>query len=274
MSRHADVTVVVPCFNHGAYLAEAVESALAQRGGAPNVIVVDDGSTEPETERALEALPQGVEAFRQANAGPAGARNAGIERSRTPLLLMLDADDRLPPDALDNLRAPLDADPKLGYGYGVMRMFGDLSGELRFPDYDPYRLLYRPIVGWIGMVRRRAWENAGGFDASLGGFEDWDFCLSALQRGWRGRRVPQVVLEYRKHSRSGLGEHRLRYRELYRTLRDKHAELYARSGEFARETDLGPLGRLGYRIYWGRRPIPARLELALYSRLFRGDSGS
>ncbi|MGZ5412883.1 MAG: glycosyltransferase family 2 protein, partial [Solirubrobacterales bacterium] len=46
MSRHSDITVVIPCFNHGSYLLEAVASALGQHGGPPRVIVVDDGSTD------------------------------------------------------------------------------------------------------------------------------------------------------------------------------------------------------------------------------------
>jgi glycosyltransferase involved in cell wall biosynthesis len=268
-SHHADITAVIPCFNHGEFLAEAVDSALGQRGGAPRVIVIDDGSTDATTGEAIANLPPEVETIRQPNAGPAAARNAGIERSATPLFALLDADDRFPDDALENLRAPLDAVPELSHSYGIMRLFGDLSGEVGFPDYDPYKLLYRSIIGGNGLIRRRVWEDVGGFDPDLGGIEDWDFFLGALERGWRGSRVPHVTLEYRKHSRSGLEEDRARYRALYRKLRAKHAGLYERSGELARESDLGPLGRLIYRTYWAWRPVPQRLERAVYARVFR-----
>jgi glycosyltransferase involved in cell wall biosynthesis len=270
MPRQDDVTVVIPCFNHGAFLAEAVVSALAQTAGVPRVIVVDDGSTDEATARALEDLPDRIEVVRQANGGPAAARNTGIERSQTPLLLMLDADDRLTPGALQALRAPLEGNARVGYCYGVMRWFGDWSGEIRFPDFDPYRLLYRSIAGAsLGLIRREAWEEAGRFDAEIGGYEDWDFCLSALERGWRGLQVPEVTLEYRKHERSGQAEHRREYRRTYRRLRAKHASLYERAGEFAKETDLGPAGRLIYRTYWAWRPLPAPLERAVYGLLFR-----
>jgi glycosyltransferase involved in cell wall biosynthesis len=265
-----EITVVIPCFNHGRFLAEAVESALGQRGGPPKVVVVDDGSTEEETQAALEALPDGVERVRQANAGPAAARNAGIERSQTPLLLMLDADDRLTPAAIETLRGPLSDHPEVGYCYGVMRLFGGWSGEIRFPDFDPYRLLYRSIAGAsLGLIRRRAWEEAGRFDPSVAGYEDWDFCLGALEHGWRGLQVGEVTLEYRKHEHSGQFEHRRRYRKTYRQLRAKHAALYARRREFAAETDLGPAGRLLYRTYWAWRPLPAPIERAIYSLVFR-----
>jgi glycosyltransferase involved in cell wall biosynthesis len=268
MPRHEDVTVVIPCFNHGNYLLESVERALGQHGGPPRVIVVDDGSTDEKTARALDALPAAVQLIRQRNAGPASARNAGFENSDSQLLLMVDADDRLTLDALDVLRPPLESNPDVGYCYGLMKLIGAWSGILRFPDFDPYILLHRSIAGaQLGLVRRAAWEDAGGFDPAIDGYEDWDFCLSALEHGWRGLQVPQVTHEYRKHQRSGQEEHRRHYRHVYRQLRAKHAELFARRKEFAAETDLGPVNRLIYRTFWAWRPIPARVEHAIYSRL-------
>src|SRR5687767_14191340 len=118
----SDVTAVIACFNYGLYLREAVDSALAE--GA-QVVVVDDGSTEP-----LPELPPEVELVRQGNQGVARARNAGIRLAQTPFVLALDADDRLLPGALAVLREPLVADPALGFSYGRMRFFGDWEGEL------------------------------------------------------------------------------------------------------------------------------------------------
>jgi glycosyltransferase involved in cell wall biosynthesis len=272
VSRHGDITVVIPCFNHGGYLLESVRSALAQEGGPPRVIVVDDGSTDPETERALEAVSGEATVIRQANAGVAAARNAGFEACDSELLLMVDADDRLAPGALDTLRPPLEANADVGYCYGLMRLIGSWSGVLRFPDFDPYILLHRSIAGaQLGLVRRACWEDAGGFDPDIDGYEDWDFCLSALERGWRGLQVPVVTHEYRKHGRSGNAEHRRRYRRVYRQLRAKHPGLFARRGEFAKQTPIGPMQRFVYRTYWAWRPLPARLEHVLYSKVvFRG----
>jgi glycosyltransferase involved in cell wall biosynthesis len=268
-----DVTVVIPCHNHGRYLGEAVASARTQEGGEPRIIVVDDGSTEGETAEALAELPEPVAVIRQPNAGPAAARNVGFLRAETTYVMPLDADDRLPPGALAALHAELEADAGAAYAYGTMRFFGDWSGEVRFPPYDPYRLLYRPIVGWLGLIRRSDWEAVGGFDPSLRGFEDWDFTLSAIDRGHHGRRLDRVVLEYRKHGRSGLEGDRSRYRKLYRRLREKHRDLYARARELARESDLGPGGRLAYRTWWAWRPLPASFERAAYGLHFGRGRG-
>src|SRR4051812_27855388 len=71
VSANGDVTVVIPCFESGAFVGEAVASALAQEDGPPRVVVVDDGSTGPATLTALDELPAGARVLRQANAGVA-----------------------------------------------------------------------------------------------------------------------------------------------------------------------------------------------------------
>jgi glycosyltransferase involved in cell wall biosynthesis len=253
----SDVTVVIPCFNYGRFLDEAVDSAL--REGA-QVVVVDDGSTE-----TLPELPAGVELIRQENEGVARARNAGLARAQTPYVLVLDADDRLAPGALAALREPLAADPELGFAYGRMKFFGDWDGELRFPPYDPYALLYRHTIGLSALARREVFEQTGGFDPTFEQFEDWELWLNALAHGWQGRQVDVVTVEYRRHAGSKHGRDRPAYRGAYRRLRAKHAELY-RNPPKGR---LNVLGRAWYRVFWGLRPVPARLESALHRLRWR-----
>ncbi|NLT05429.1 MAG: glycosyltransferase family 2 protein [Solirubrobacterales bacterium] len=269
MSTHRDVSIVITCFDYGRFLAEAVASALGQDGGSPEVIVVDDGSTDPDTLTALDALPGEAQVLRRANGGPARARNTGAAAATGELLLMLDADDRLAPDALAAMRQPLDADPGLGFAYGRTRCFGAMSGELAFPPYDPYKLLYRSLVSVTSLVRREAFEAVGGFDPDVPGYEDWDFYLSLLEAGWEGRRVDRVTLHYRRHDRSAFTADRADYRRRWRALRAKHAALYARREELARRSEAGALERAVYRGFWGPRPVPARLEQAAYRILLR-----
>lgn len=270
-----DITVVITCFNYGRFLPEAVASALAQSGGAPRVIVVDDGSTEAATHAALDALPPTVRLIRQDNAGLSAARNTGLSAADTPYLIVLDADDRLAPDSLQTLRAPLDADPELGFTYGVARFFGAWEGEMRFPPFDPYKLLYRHIVGSTALMRRALFESVGGFDPAFTAYEDWEFWLHAVKRGWRGRGVDTVTFLYRRHGHTMFSEARAAYRAWFRRLRVKHAELYSPAGRarLAGESDLDPLGRAIYRWWWGARPVPAGLEARLHALLWRAGRG-
>jgi GT2 family glycosyltransferase len=265
----SDVTAVVACFNYGRFLGEAVDSLLGQDGGAPRVVVVDDGSTDPLTLKALERLPDAVDVVRQENAGAARARNTGIARTDTPLVLILDADDRLAPGALAALRGALEANPAASFAYGHQRFFGEMGGVMRFPPYDPYRLLYRHLIGPTALIRRELLDATGGYDPGFALYEDWELWVNALAHGHRGVRVDAVTHEYRRHGGSKLGRDRRRYRSFRRALRTKHAALFARRRELAAESSLSPLGRAAYRLYWGPRPVPAAVEDAAYRLLFR-----
>ncbi len=264
MIANSDITAVVTNYDYARYLPEAVESLLAQAGGAPRIIVVDDGSTESGTEAALERVAAaGAEVLRQPNAGVAAARNAGLAQARTPYWLVLDADDRLAPGALIALRAPLERDSSLGYAFGFMRFFGDMSGVVRFPDYDPYRLLYRHTIGLTALARAHVLEATGGYDPTFAHYEDWELWVNALAHGHEGRRVDAVTLEYRRHAGTKFAADRRNYRPAWRALRRKHSALYARRDEIAARSALGPAERAAYRFFWGPRPIPAPIETAL-----------
>ena len=269
-----DITVVITCFNYGAYLPEAVASALEQEAGAPQVIVVDDGSTDKLTLDVLQQLPPETRLIQQSNAGLAAARNAGFRVATTPYLIALDADDRLTPTALTRLRRPLDGDPELGFSYGVAQFFGSWEGTLNFPPFDPYKLLYRHIVGSTTLMRRALFEQVGGFDPTFSAYEDWEFWVNAMGHGWRGKEIDAVTLLYRRHGHTMYNDARARYRFWYRRLRGKHPELYGRAGRrrLAAESDMGPVGRGIYRWWWGARPLPARVEGLLYTLLWRPRS--
>jgi len=270
-SENDDVTVAITCFNYGAFLAECVDSALSQEGGAPRVIVVDDGSTDERTRAELERLPPRVELVRQANAGLSAARNAALARAQTPFLMALDADDKLAPWALRALRAVLLARPQVGFSYGAIRFFGEWEGVMKMPSYDAYRLLYRHIIGPTALMRRELFEDVGGYDPKFRGYEDWEIWLHALARGWYGHRVDAVTHLYRRHGQTMYHGARADYRAVFADLRRKHAALYR--GDVRRrlqdESELGAAGRIAYRWWWGMRPLPARLELGLQRLLWR-----
>jgi glycosyltransferase involved in cell wall biosynthesis len=263
------ITVVISCFNYGEFLAEAVMSLSRQGGGAPRIVVVDDGSTDPRTQQVLTELDDGVEVVSQENQGASTARNAGLRRVETPYALILDADDRLAPGALRALSRALDARPEIGYAYGQIEFFGARSGVLTMPPFDPWRLMFRHIVGPTALVRQEVIDDTGGFDPTFSHYEDWEIWVHALACDWRGLRVDEPMLEYRQHGRSKFNADRANYREWFGRLRKKHSSLYQDLGRMADLSGISPAERALYRHVWGLRPWPAAVEQALYSLLWR-----
>ncbi len=266
-----DVTVVISCLNYGAFLPEAISSVKGQHGGPARVLVVDDGSTDPGTLGVLDELEHddGLELIRQSNAGAAAARNSGLRRVHTPYALVLDADDMLPPDALARLRVALDADARAGYAYGHIQFFGTRDGLMRMPPFDPWRLLFRHIVGPTALIRREVIEATQGYDAEFRHYEDWEIWLHALAAGWSGRQVDFPGLLQRKHGTSKYDADRASYHEYFARLQAKHRDLYGDLDRIASQSQLGPVERFLYRRVWGPRPWPAGAEAGLYSLLWR-----
>jgi glycosyltransferase involved in cell wall biosynthesis len=99
------ISVVIPCFNDGAFLMEALESALAQTLPPLEILVINDGSTDPNTIRLLKSIDvPSVSVINQDNRGLGGARNTGIRNSTGRYIYFLDADNVLRPDCF--LRLP------------------------------------------------------------------------------------------------------------------------------------------------------------------------
>lgn len=107
-------SIVIPAYNYGHLLARAVESACTQPGDDYEVLVIDDGSTD-DTPAVLAELSRRynyLSVVRQANAGPSAARNHGVKLAQGELILFLDADDELLPEALQHFRRVLEETPE------------------------------------------------------------------------------------------------------------------------------------------------------------------
>jgi hypothetical protein len=223
------VSVVVPCFQHGRHLAEAVESVLAQAGVVVDVTIVDDGSTDstPDVARALVAAHGGrVRLVTTVNSGhPAHPRNAGVRASEAEYVLCLDADDRLTPGYLAACAAALDAHPDAGFAYGDYEAFGDADFVERTPPYDAARLPFVNFLGSASMFRRAAWEAVGGYDGSVG-YEDWDFWIGCADAGWHGVKAEGAVWEYRVEGEGQYARDQRRDAEIKAQLALKRPHLY------------------------------------------------
>ena len=229
VSKQPTVAIVVPCYNHGQFLPETLESIRNQTYPNVECVVVDDGSTDPATLDALrQAESQGVRVIRQENSGLAAARNAGVRKTDSPFFVPLDADDRIAPDFVAKLLPALLEDASLGYSYSHVTFFGSADGTWACPEYDPRRLLVENLCVATAVVRRAAFDEAGGYQADMShGFEDWDFWLALLGAGYRGRCTPEPLFHYRKHAGgSMLSETQKHRRDMVQTMIGHHRALF------------------------------------------------
>ncbi|MEP0844796.1 MAG: glycosyltransferase family 2 protein [Phycisphaerae bacterium] len=225
------MAVIIPCYNQGRFLPEAVAGVRAQTWPRVELIVVDDGSTDGAVEAALGGLnAEGVRVVRQSNRGLAAARNAGVRASSAPFFVPLDADDRLRPGFIEALLPPLLAEPRLGYCYCHTRLFGAQDALWPCRPYDPLRLLAENLGPATAVVRREAFERVGGYSSDMTeGLEDWDFWIALLSAGYAGHCVPEPLFEYRRHADGSmltrLGEGRA---AMLRRMAEHHTATFAR----------------------------------------------
>jgi glycosyltransferase involved in cell wall biosynthesis len=197
------VTTVIPCFNQGQFLAEAIESVLAQTRRPEQIIIIDDGSTD--NTAAVAARFKAVDYLFQKNRGLAAARNAGLGHAIADYILFLDSDDILIPTAIEHCLAAFSAQPDAAFVYGGFRLV-DSSRELireALPQSpaDHYAALLRGNhIGMHGTVMYNAGVvlRVGGFDETLSCCEDYDLYLR-LAKDYPVGVYRSISAEYRMH---------------------------------------------------------------------------
>jgi glycosyltransferase involved in cell wall biosynthesis len=249
MSQSSKVSVVIPCFNHGEFLPEAVASVTKAKRDDMELIVVDDGSTDEQTRKEIDAIcRQGIHVIRQENKGLSEARNAGIAESHGEYIFPLDADDRMLPGWIDRGIKILDANPRVGVVCGDTKLFGAKTGRWPGGPFDLERLLERNYIPASALYRRSVWEQNNGYDVTmLQGFEDWDFWLSAVEHGWQFEYLPEVFFEYRKANESMLTRAIAFEQETEAFVAKKHGALY-RQAWLAHATERRSIKRIFRRL--------------------------
>ncbi|MBK7874754.1 MAG: glycosyltransferase [Planctomycetes bacterium] len=204
-----DVTVVVPVHDGAAFLAETLDSVLAQRGATFEVVVVDDGSKDA-TPEVLARYAGAVRVVRQECRGVSAARNRGAAEGRGRVLAFLDQDDAWEPGLLAALLPELDRHAEWSLVHAdswVVDARGRAHGRRgRFlrsrTGFGFAELCLRNAVPIESMlVRRASFERAGGFDPELRYLEDWDLALRLSRTGSIGF-VDRPLARYRVHARN------------------------------------------------------------------------
>lgn len=264
------VSVVIPCYNQGRYLDEAVASVLAQTFRDFEIIVIDDGSTDEETIRLFSSYSRpGTRVIRTPNQGLAEARNTGIREARGKYILPLDADDRIAPGYLEKAVAVLDTRPKTGIVYCLAETFGARQGLWPAPEYSLKRMLLGNIIFCSALFRREDWEEVGGYNRNMAvGWEDWDFWLSLIERGREVFRIPEVLFFYRvKEGSMAASMDAAKKAAMHLRVMENHPQLFV--------ANALPLLMLYYRVTGSRpyRLLKALRVPYLVGRVMAGGKG-
>lgn len=250
------IAVIIPCYNDGNVVVEAVDSVRSVKD--VELVVIDDGSTDVRTRQVLTGMAaRGIRVIRQDNAGLSAARMTGVHATSAPYVYDLDADDLAASEALAGMADRLDADPEAAVCYGDYREFGDFELIRSVPhEIDPYRLAYTNEYPVTALFRRSALEAAGGWRHVGAGYEDWRLWMTLAEQGRRGIYAGAGVCTYhrRLHGERMLNKAKANHRALYQKLRQEHPGLYAELHAHRRKSQLSaPRKALYPLIYGGRR---------------------
>ena len=204
-------SVLIPSYNAGEFVAEAVDSAVAQTYPRVEVIVVDDGSTDDTSER-LEPYRDRVTYLSQPNRGTGAARNRALQVASGDYIALLDADDYWAPTRLERIIGLLDSRPDIGFASSdayIVRNHENTDqtfyGLNRLPRgwaTDQARLIlqYNFFFG-SAVIRRSLFDKHGNFEESLrAGEEDWELWIRFLSRGERLDLVHEPLAYYRRRT--------------------------------------------------------------------------
>jgi glycosyltransferase involved in cell wall biosynthesis len=203
------VSVIIPAFNCARYIADAIDSVLAQTYQDFEIIVVDDESTDG-TGEVVRQYGDRVRCIRQKNRGPSGAKNTGIQAARGEYISTLDGDDLWMPDRLEKLTPLLDQQPELGFAYGDCYRIDETPDRIQ--PRTAFQIHGGARRGWVlerlvmvnfvpsqsVIIRRRALDAVGLFDESYRIGEDWDLWLRLAAR-YPVDFIPDVVAMRRQH---------------------------------------------------------------------------
>ncbi|MDQ0089966.1 glycosyltransferase involved in cell wall biosynthesis [Paenibacillus anaericanus] len=193
------VSIIMPCYNDGAYIEEAIASVHAQTYKDIELIIIDDGSDDEHTVRILNEISNStIKLVRTNRVRPAAARNAGIAEATGKYILPLDSDDIIESDYVEKAVKILQENNHIGVVYCYADLFGERSGRWDLPNYSFEKMLLDNIVFVSAMFYKEDWKKVGGFHTDMQhGMEDYDFWLSILELGREIHQLQEVLFHYR-----------------------------------------------------------------------------
>jgi len=224
------VSIVVPCYCQAEYLAETLDSVLAQTYPNWECVVVNDGSPD-DTEvvaKSYSSKDSRFLYFYQENQGLASARNAGIAATDGLFILPLDSDDKIAPTYIEKALEVFNCQPDVKLVYCQAMLFGAEQGVWPLAKYEYEGLLWKNCIFCSALFRREDYNKTRGYNPNMKyGFEDWDFWLSLLMPHDVVYCIDEPLFYYRVKDGSMLKKlQQNNLEKAYKQIYENHRELY------------------------------------------------
>lgn len=229
------VSIIMPCYNQGKYVREAIESVLHQTYKNIEIVCVNDASLDNSNDIIQNILSElnpdnFIYINHKENKGVITTRNEAIEIATGEYILPLDADDTIEPTYVEKAVNILDENPDIGIVYcWVNNFWKDSKSQIsKWEDFDISKELFLNSIVNTSMYRKSDFLLVGGYKSYMNkGWEDWDLWLSIIEKGFKAHLIKEVLFNYRRNffdSRSNSAAKSIDH--LYRELLRHHTELY------------------------------------------------
>jgi glycosyltransferase involved in cell wall biosynthesis len=229
MPQQPLISVVIPCYNDGAFLPETIARLREQTFKDFEIIIVNDGSMDLQTLQVLHDLSQqNITVLHKANGRMSSARNHGVKHAKGVYIAALDADDYFHPTFFEKAIKVLEEESNVAVVTSYIQLFGEFNKLSKPRGGNEYNFLFSNQCPACAMVRKSSWDAVGGYDeAMVNGYEDWEFYIRITQSGWTVHVIPEKLLFYRQTQKSTHKNYTLTNRpQLVSYIVDKHRDWY------------------------------------------------
>jgi len=224
------ISIIIPCYNCSELISETVRSVINQSYTNYELKLVDDGSTDNTREVLIKIQKQypdhEIHILHHEKLGPASTRNKAIQVSNGTFILPLDSDDQIACDYLEQTVREFRNDPTLDIVFTEAVFYGLKNKIWATSDFSLPELFSFNQMTITSLFRKSCWENIGGFDEKLEGYEDWDFWISLAKSRAKFKRLAKPLFFYRHYQESRNYLANINDINIKLLIMRKHEELY------------------------------------------------
>ncbi len=231
------VSIIIPCYNQGKYVAEAINSALRQTFKDIEIVCVNDGSTDNSAE-IIKSFADKYKNFvffnNEENKGVIYSRNFAIENCNGTYILPLDADDIIAPTYVEKAVKILDNNPNIGIVYCKAKIFGNYDKYWNLKPFNKSDILYENCIFCSALFRKSDFLKIGGYNDNMKyGCEDYDLWLSFIEQGVEVFQINEILFSYRQYDETSRTTISLKNKkEIWNNLIKNHINLYLNDENF------------------------------------------